>query len=352
MKVLLLNWRDVKHPSGGGAEVWAHHVAEGLVELGHSVTFHAAAVEGQPTREVMNGVEIVRGGSRIGVYGAAKKFFLANEEKFDVILEEINTKPFFSHRWGKTPSVPMIHQVAREVWRFEAPLPIALLGRFVLEPLWLRKFRHARVMTLSPSSADSLRQYGLTDLTVVLPGSDDTEVRVQQKNSVPTVCFLGRLVKSKRPDHAIEAFRVLRQEFPAAELWMMGSGQMAGKLAHDLPQGVRLLGRVSTDERQQRLASSHVLVATTVREGWGLNVSEAAAVGTPTIGYNSPGLIDSIPMSGGVAVPQNPEDLGNALVSFFRGELQLQPRIATRPWADVCRQIEGELTAAVQRSAH
>lgn len=349
MRVLLLNWRDIKHPAGGGAEVWAHRVAEGLVELGHTVTFHTAAVEGEPKREAINGVEVVRAGSRLGVYGAAKKFYKAHSTDFDVILEEINTKPFFAHRWGKTPTVPMIHQVAREIWQFEAPLPVALIGRFVLEPMWLRRFQHRHVMTLSPSSAESLREYGISDLSIVLPGSDDNEVKYRPKSAVPVVCFLGRLVKSKRPDHAVAAFRILRETFPDAELWIMGAGPMADRLKGEASEGVRLLGHVSSAEREERLASAHVLVTTTVREGWGLNVSEAAALGTPTIGYNAPGLVDSISMSGGITVDQDPENLGRALTAFFCGELKLQPRIATQSWSDVCRQIEGELQTAIRR---
>jgi glycosyltransferase involved in cell wall biosynthesis len=33
---------------------------------------------------------------------------------------------------------------------------------------------------------------------------------------------------------------------------------------------------------------------TSHREGWGLVVSEAAAMGTPTVGYDAPGVRDSI----------------------------------------------------------
>jgi glycosyltransferase involved in cell wall biosynthesis len=350
VRVLLLNWRDIKHPAGGGAEVWAHRVAEGLVARGHSVTFHAAAVEGAPGHEVMNGVTVIRSGGRLGVYKAAKAFYLKHKDEFDVILEEINTKPFFAHQWGNTPTVPMIHQVNKDVWRYEAPLPLAIVGRYLFEPLWLRRFRRVHVMTLSPSSAKSLREYGLKDTTVVLPGSDDTEVKVSKKNAVPTICFLGRLVPSKRPDHAVSAFRIVRDSFPNAELWMMGSGPMAEQLNRNLPIGVRLFGRVPFEERQRRLAEAHVLVTTTVREGWGLNVTEAAAVGTPTIGYDSPGLVDSIPMSGGLAVPQTPEALGKALVDFFDGRLVLEPRIGIQSWTEVCAQIEGELQAAIGRS--
>lgn len=349
MRILLLNWRDIRHPSGGGAEVWAHKVAEGLVELGHEVTFFAASIEDVPSEEMINRVRVVRGGSRFGVYRAARHFFEAHTSEFDVILEEINTRPFFAHTWSSTPVVPMIHQVAKEVWRYEAPLPLGIVGRYVFEPRWLKKFAHRRVMTLSPSSAESLREYGLTDLVVVLPGSDNRTVVPGAKRDNPTVCFLGRLVKSKRPIDAVRAFAILRQEIPEAEMVIMGSGPLEGELKTSGVQGIQVLGRVSHEERERILSSSHVLVTTTVREGWGLNVSEAAELGTPTIGYDSPGLKDSIPLCGGHIVQQDPESLGNALVDFFTGRLVIEPKIGTQSWESVCRQIESELEAAVRR---
>jgi glycosyltransferase involved in cell wall biosynthesis len=347
LKILLLNWRDISHPAAGGAEVWAQKVAEGLVDLGHEVTFFTASVDRAPEHEWINGVQMIRRGGRLGVYREARKFFQSNSQQFDVILEEINTRPFFAHSWGNIPVVPMIHQVAKDVWKFEAPFPISTVGRYWFEKRWLRKFSSRHVMTLSPSSAESLLEYGIRDSVVVLPGSDDEVVRTSCKNSVPTVVFLGRLVASKRPDHVIEAFRMLQIALPSAELWMMGSGQMMKKLKKKSPRGVFLLGHVAIEERQTRLAAAHVLVATTVREGWGLNVSEASAVGTPTIGYDAPGLRDSIPMSGGVVVPVSPTALGEALIKFINSELILEPKIATQSWSHVCRQIESELNKAI-----
>jgi glycosyltransferase involved in cell wall biosynthesis len=348
MRILLLNWRDSTHPAAGGAEVWAHKVAEGLVSLGHQVTFFSASVAGVPIEELVNGVHVIRRGSRFGVYREARKFFRANSRNFDVILEEINTRPFFANSWGSVPVVPMIHQVAKDVWKYEAPFPVSLIGRYFFEPRWLRKLSNTHVMTLSPSSAESLVEYGIKDSVVVLPGSDDEIVLKSPKNSVPTLVFLGRLVPSKRPDHVIEAFGILKKAFPTAELWMMGSGQMLEKIQKERLEGVYLFGHVSFEERQMRLAAAHVLVATTVREGWGLNVSEASAVGTPTIGYDVPGLRDSIPMSGGCIVPVSPRILGETLIRFFSHELVLDPKIATQLWSHVCNQIEYELKSAVQ----
>jgi len=349
VRILLLNWRDMKHPAGGGAEVWAHRVSEGLLDRGHQVIFFTSAVKNEPEMESINGVQMVRRGGRFGVYRQARKYFKQNVDEFDVVLEEINTRPFFASSWSDVPVVPMIHQVAKDVWKYEAPFPLSLVGRYVLEPYWLRKLRQIRVMTLSPSSAQSLLEYGITNSVVVLPGSDDDSVKFSEKMEFPTVAFLGRLVASKRPDHVVKAFRILQKEIPAAQLWMMGSGPMGKKLAQTLPNGVSLLGHVSYEERQSRLASAHVLVTTTVREGWGLNVSEASAIGTPTIGYDSPGLRDSIPMSGGRIVSVDPEELAQELIRFFRGEIAMTPKIATRPWAEVCEQIETELLQAIDR---
>jgi glycosyltransferase involved in cell wall biosynthesis len=167
------------------------------------------------------------------------------------------------------------------------------------------------------------------------------------KEPEPTVLFLGRLVAMKRPDHALEAFRVLRERVPSARLWMIGDGPLAGRLRARQAPGVELLGWMERDELLRRTAAAHVLVATSVREGWGLNVSEAAACGTPAIGYRVPGLVDSIAASGGLSVEPDPAALGEALVELFAGRVELTPRVSTVPWAEVAAAVEELLERAV-----
>ena len=96
---------------------------------------------------------------------------------------------------------------------------------------------------------------------------------------------------------------------------------MRVSLERSKPSFVDILGHVPSIEREQRLARAHVLAATSVREGWGLNVSEAAACGTPAIGYRVPGLVDSVPASGGAVVDANPTALADALARVLWGEL-------------------------------
>jgi glycosyltransferase involved in cell wall biosynthesis len=121
---------------------------------------------------------------------------------------------------------------------------------------------------------------------------------------------------------------------------MMGDGPMRAKLAAVAGLDVEVLGHVPSVERARRLAAGHVLVATSIREGWGLNVSEAAAMGTPTIGYRVDGLCDSIPASGGHLVDPDPPSLAAALGAFFAGSLTMTPKISTVLWPAVGDAVE------------
>jgi glycosyltransferase involved in cell wall biosynthesis len=167
------------------------------------------------------------------------------------------------------------------------------------------------------------------------------------KEHEPTVVFLSRLVAMKRPKDALAAFAVLSREFPSARLWMIGDGPLLPRLRASAPPGVEFLGRLKREDVLDRLTRAHVLVSTSVREGWGLNVSEAAACGTPSIGYAVPGLVDSLQASGGALVDPEPAALGRALVEFFGGSLSLQPTISTVPWNEVADAVERRLVDVV-----
>ena len=350
MRILIFNWKDLAHPAAGGAEVFTEEVARSLVQRGHTVSLFCAAVAGRPERETVDDVGIVRRGGRLSVYRAARRFWSEQPKgSYDVVVDEINTRPFLTPRWIRdTPVVALIHQLAREIWFYELALPVAALGRYVLEPWWLRAYRDVPALTVSPSSAESLSRYhGWRDVTVVPEGSSQHPVPDLPKEHEPTVVFLGRLVAMKRPQDAIKAFELLRKRFPSAQLWVIGDGPLLEKLRARAPAGVTFLGRLERKELVERLARAHVLVATSVREGWGLNVSEAAACGTPSIAYAVPGLVDSVQASGGAQVDPNPRALGRALVDLFLERLQLEPRISTVAWTEVAGEVERRLSNAV-----
>ena len=321
LRILVCNWRDLAHPRAGGAEVYTHRVAAAWVAAGHQVTWFCAAVAGRPSMEILDGITVVRRGSRHSVYRAARLFYeRQGRGRFDLVVDEVNTRPFEAARWAAgTPVVALVHQLAREVWFHELAWPVAAVGHFFLEPRWLRRLRAVPVLTVSASSAASLAGFGLTDVAVVPEGVDPVARPEVARAEVPTVVFVGRLARNKRPDHAIAAFRLLRRHVPDARLWMIGDGPMAGELRRDLPDGVELLGRVPEAEKQRRLAEAHCLVATSVREGWGLTVTEAAQLGTPAVAYDVDGLRDSVAASGGLLVAPHPEALAGTLAEQLPG---------------------------------
>ena len=70
----------------------------------------------------------------------------------------------------QTQVVALEPETGKEIWRYETPWPISALGRYLLEPAWLRAYRDVPVVTVSESSRESLAEYGLRRVTVVPEG--------------------------------------------------------------------------------------------------------------------------------------------------------------------------------------
>lgn len=345
MKIFACNWRDLAHPRSGGAEIYVSAVAREWVAMGHDVTLFCAAVKGEPESEILSGVKIVRRGGRATVYREARRYWNRQAEHgADLVVDCINTRPFLTPRFvGSTPVVAIIHQVANEVWNFETPWPISTIGRHLLEPHWLREYSAVPVVAVSESTRQSLETYGLQRVCVVPEGWDSQHVPDARnaKEAEPTIIFVGRLSPNKRPEHVLRMFETVSKSVPSAKLWIVGDGPLRKSLERRAPERVTFCGRVSEHEKLARMQRAHVLVATSVREGWGLVVTEAAAMGTPTIAYDVPGLRDSVSHSGGRLTPANPDSLGRAVARALTGRDQLPtPASPSLPsWRVVARRI-------------
>ncbi|MCK4236487.1 MAG: glycosyltransferase family 1 protein, partial [Candidatus Krumholzibacteria bacterium] len=62
MKVLAINWRDIRNPEAGGAEVHLHEILSHLILWGHEASMISASFEGCIGEETIDGIRIIRRG--------------------------------------------------------------------------------------------------------------------------------------------------------------------------------------------------------------------------------------------------------------------------------------------------
>ena len=78
-------------------------------------------------------------------------------------------------------------------------------------------------------------------------------------------------------------------------------------------------------------------------------VSEAASVGALSIGYDVPGLRDSVAASGGIIVPEDSESMARAICRILRcGSFWVEPSLGgTCSWEKVALECEEQLILEV-----
>ena len=298
-RVCFINWRDVENPEAGGAEVVTHEVAKRWAARGYDVTQLSSGFAGASPTARIDGVHIRRlGRLRTGSFHLRVQRELARLRGFDVVVESVNTIPFLTPLWrSRLPTtVPVFHQLAADVWDAELPRPLARVGR------WLE----LRLLSALPGDAGRRRvafdprrprsSLGFTNVAVVANGRDEPPPDLPRppKEPTPTFLFVGRLTANKRPGHALEAFRAIRRAIPDARLWLIGQGPLEAELRAELPPAPNCSAASRRRELYERMARAHCLLVPSVREGWGLVVVEANAVGTPAVGYDVQGIRDSI----------------------------------------------------------
>lgn len=297
MRILFFNWRDIRNPAGGGAEIYIHEIAKRLVQKGHHVSFFTAGFIGFKQKEIIDGIHIFRKGNRYTVYWQAERFYKKNFADFDVVIDSINTVPFMSYRFVKknTRLIAIIYQLAKEFWFYETPFPINRIGYYFLEPYWLKKYTNAEVLTISDSSMQDLLDLGYNNVRIVPVGLNIKPLsEVPQKEDILTLIFVGRMGHAKCPDHVIKAFSYIKKVLPETRLWMVGDGAMKKQLEkHKIPN-VTFFGYIDNAKKHKLMSRAHLILVPGVREGWGMIVTEANARGTVAVGYNINGLKDSI----------------------------------------------------------
>lgn len=349
MKLLWFTWKDREHPLAGGAEVVNEELAKRLVRDGHEVLFVVGGFAGGAAETTRDGFKIVRVGNRYSVYWQAYRYYRTYLRGWaDQVIDEINTMPFFARWYAREPVTLFIHQLARQIWFFELPFPFSLVG-YLAEPVYLWLLRRTPVITVSESTKRDLMRYGFSAerVQIISEGIELeplADLASATKTAAPTVLALGSIRPMKRTAHIIEAFERAKQHVPALRLIVAGGAE--GEYGHQVLEQIKrskvadaieYRGRVTPEEKRSLLAQAHVLCVTSVKEGWGLVVTEANSQGTPAVVYDVDGLRDSVRdgETGVVAKRNTPAGLADAIVELL-GDAERYETMRKKGWEWSC----------------
>jgi glycosyltransferase involved in cell wall biosynthesis len=310
MNILLLSWRDIKHPHSGGAEINNFEQAKVWISKGHTVTVFSSMFPNAKSTEVIDGINVIRKGSQVlGVhYNFLLWYLLSNHLKFDIVIDQFHGIPFFTPLFVRVKKIAYIHEVAKEVWLMNPwkwPLNkiVGILGKYI-EPLIFVLYKNIPFMTVSNSTKEDLISVGIPakNITVILSG---VTLHLPKKNvkkeKIKTLMYLGAVAEDKGVRDAIITFSFVHAKNPKTKLWIVGKGEVhivehLKNLCEQLNilDTVEFKGFVSKEEKFKLLSKSHLLINPSVREGWGLVNIESSACGTPVVAYDVPGVRDSV----------------------------------------------------------
>ena len=303
MNILVLNYRDRKHPLAGGAEVHLHKIFGKIAEWGHNVTLFTTTFAGAKDREVVDGIQVVRyGGDVLFQFNIWRKWkALCAEFSPDIVVEDINKLPFYTPLYSKLPKFIQIHHLWKSSIFYEASFPMALMVWLQEKtlPIFYKSELHAAV---SPSTVQELQELGIPrqNIRLIYNGSEShgTDLEVQREKGDYFI-WLGRLRRYKGVFIALEAFKIVAQQNPDIKLKIAGSGPekeniVAAIKKMGLSDRVEMVGLVSSKEKSLLLRGSVALIQSSYKEGWGLTVLEAVSCGTTTLASDVPGLLDSV----------------------------------------------------------
>lgn len=303
MKILVINWRDVKNPLAGGAEIYLQEIFRRIVSRGHEVTQLAVSFPGSTPTDTIDGIRIIRlGGANTFNFAVWRNLNrILHAGSYDLVIDDLNKIPFYSPWFCDKPVLVMMMHLFRKAVFSEVSFPFATYV-YLTESLIPWCYKNNRFAVLSPSSKRDLLAFGIREekLVVIPPGTDTDRFRPDlSRKGEPLILHVGRVKKYKSTDHLLEAASRLKQAGKAFKVKIVGDGDDLSRLKGlsaqlGLTEVVEFTGFISEDDKVKLYQQAAVLVENSIKEGWGLIVMEANACATPVVAARSPGLVDSV----------------------------------------------------------
>lgn len=234
-------------------------------------------------------------------------------ERFDIIHSIMPKSGLLSMVAGLFTRVPVrVHTFTGQVWKNERGVK-----RFVLKKMdKVLAMCATHILVDSHSQRDFLISEGVVKRkksSVIGDGSmcgvdtekfrfnSTTRGKIRNEHGIGqhdiVFCFLGRMKRDKGILDLARAFSALCRKYQNGHLMIVGPDEEGidvevKKICAQYAGKVHILGY--TDEPEKYMSAADVFCLPSYREGFGLVIAEAAAVGIPSIGSKIYGIIDTI----------------------------------------------------------
>ncbi len=236
--------------------------------------------------------------------------------------------------WSPRHHLPLLDKSPKKlltvhdlVWR-RVPQTMVRLGRLTEKLLMPPSLSMAdAILVPSKATAADLAEYypQTTDKIRVTPLASALNVSLESVADLPrtglNILMVGSLEPRKNIERVVDAFLLLRRQYPEATLTLAGgqgwrSEQLRQRLASLVDQGVEYIGAVDDQRLETLYKQARFVAAPSLYEGWGLSVLEAFSFGKPVLTSN----VSSMPeVAGAGGLLVNPE----STTEIFRGMLKL-----------------------------
>ena len=331
---------DCLYPhSVGGGERWYRAVADGISRRGYDVTYLTLRQWG-PAGPDVPGVRVIAVGGNLELYaggrrsiGAQLRFALGvfrhlarHGGQYDVVqtpaLHLSLLAVLFARSIRGFGLVVDWFEVWRRAYWLEYLGPVA--GRLG----WFGQRLSARsphaALCFSRLHAERLRALGHEGEITLVEGLRDLDADQTPVDSAePVVVFAGRHIPEKHVTAIVPAVALAREQLPELRAVIFGDGpdrdQVLGQIGeHGLDGIVDAPGFAPADEVHETMRRALCHLFPSEREGYGIVVVEASAIGTPTVVVEGPDnaaaeLVDD-GENGLVARSADPADLADAIL--------------------------------------
>jgi len=342
--LLVINWQDWTNPLSGGAEVHLHEIFRRLTS-NFKISLLCTHFKDAPEKEEIDGIKIYRVGSRnfFNFYVPKAYRKISKEEKFNLVIEDLNKIPFFGGRFIREKRLALVHHLFGKTI-FTETNPLSASYVYFSEKLIPKHYKKIPIIAVSKSSKNELVKMGISvnNIKVVYNGVDIESYRSRAElTKVPTIICLGRMKKYKRIDILLDSIPKVLKEIPDLKVILVGDGDDLPRLKEivrkkKVEKTVKFTSFVPSAKKIEMLSSSWIAVNTSPKEGWGLTSIEAQACGTPSVVPDSPGLRETVrdEVSGYIYPFGNIEKLSEILIKVLKDKKSVEKMgEQARKWA-------------------